>query len=147
MTANRAVLDYASRHREQLLENIWLMGHNAIERGSRDSWTITPKVVAAAQGARAASSGAAGGGTRSGRGPDSGTGRGGRNVSADFERVFRDPARRDPRGYILPSDQADFLTATKFINALLGTGVRVHRATADFSVGGKSYPRDSYVVK
>ena len=52
VTANRAVLDYASRHREQLLYNIWLMGHNAIERGNRDSWTITPKVVEAAQGGR-----------------------------------------------------------------------------------------------
>ena len=49
VTANRAVLDYAARHREQLLSNIWLMGHNAIERGGRDSWTVTPKVVAAAR--------------------------------------------------------------------------------------------------
>ena len=48
MTANKAVLDYASRNREQLLYNIWLMGKNAIERGSRDSWTITPKIVEAA---------------------------------------------------------------------------------------------------
>src|SRR5881409_809818 len=34
VTANKAVLDYASRHREQLLFNIWLMGKNAIARGS-----------------------------------------------------------------------------------------------------------------
>ena len=45
VTANKAVLDYASRYRQQLLFNAWLMGHNAIERGSRDSWTITPKMV------------------------------------------------------------------------------------------------------
>ena len=51
VTANRAVLDYASRHREQLLYNIWLMGQKAIERGNRDRWTITPKVVEAAQAA------------------------------------------------------------------------------------------------
>ena len=69
MTANRAVLDYASRHREQLLYNIWLMGHNAIERGNRDSWTITPKVVEAAQGGReAAAQAAARGGRRGGGG-------------------------------------------------------------------------------
>ena len=32
MTANKAVLDYASRHRQQLLHNIWLMGKNAMAR-------------------------------------------------------------------------------------------------------------------
>ena len=45
VSANKAVLDYASRHREQLLFNIWLMGRNAIERGRRASWTVTPKLV------------------------------------------------------------------------------------------------------
>src|SRR5262249_3171312 len=71
-TANKAVLDYASRHREQLLYNIWLMGKNAIERGSRDSWTITPQVVEAA---------------RANAGADGGT--------SEFNRLFRDPGRRD----------------------------------------------------
>ncbi len=148
LTANRAVLDYASRHREQLLSNIWLMGHNAIERGNRDHWTITPKVVEVAQGGRTA---AAQGGVRGGRGGGAGGGaratRGGRGGAEEFARLFHDPARRDPRGYIVPADQPDFLTATKFINALLGTGVQVQRATADFTVAGKSYPRNSYVVK
>jgi hypothetical protein len=45
MTANRAVLDYASRHREELLFDIYRMGKNAIERGSRDSWTPSPRVT------------------------------------------------------------------------------------------------------
>jgi hypothetical protein len=137
MTANRAVLDYAVRHREQLLFNIWLMGHHAIEKGNSDRWTITPKIVEAAQ-AKAPSGRGGGGG---------GGGRGGVNGAADFERLFHDPAKRDPRGYILPSDQADFLTATKFVNALLGLGVKVYRASSDFSVEGKSYPKGSYVVK
>jgi hypothetical protein len=123
VTANKAVLDYASRHREQLLYNIWLMGKNAIERGSRDSWTITPKVVEAARAARAS------GGT------------------SDFKSLFRDPAKRDPRGYIIPANQPDFLTATKFVNVLLETGVKVHCAKADFEVAGKKYPAGSYVVK
>src|SRR5271169_394279 len=68
VTANRAVLDYASRHREPLLYNIWLMGHNAIERGNRDSWTTTPKVVEAAQGGPAAAAEASGRGGRGGAG-------------------------------------------------------------------------------
>ena len=35
-----------------------------------------------------------------------------------FAEYLRDPAQRDPRGYIIPSDQPDFLTATKFVNTL-----------------------------
>jgi len=54
---------------------------------------------------------------------------------------------RDPRGYIIPSDQADFPTATKFINTLIKNGITIHRATADFEVAGKRYPAGSWVVK
>ena len=35
----------------------------------------------------------------------------------------------------------------RFVNALLKSGVAVHRATAPFSAAGKSYPAGSYVVK
>jgi hypothetical protein len=124
VTANKGVLDYASRHREQLLYNIWRMGQNAIERGNRDSWTITPKLVEAAKYAL-----------------------GGKDGASEFKRLFRDPARRDPRGYILPANQPDFLTATKFVNVLLETGVKVHRAKTAFAVAGRKYPTGSYVVK
>jgi len=126
MTANRAVLDFASRYRETLLLNVYRMGRNAIERGSRDSWTPVPRRV---QAARA----------------DAG-GRGAVPPEV-FERVFRDPRQRDPRGYILPSDQPDFLTAMKFAGALLAAGVTVQRATADFTVQGRRYPAGSLVVK
>ena len=118
------------------------MGHNAIERGNRDSWTITPKVVEAARAAARSR-----GERRPWRWAEAEGRPGGRGGAAEFERLFHDPARRDPRGYILPADQPDFLTATKFINTLLGTGVQVHRATADFTVAGKKYPQGSYVVK
>src|SRR5207249_10159168 len=37
-------------------------------------------------------------------------------------------------------------TATKFVNALLETGITVHRATGQFQAGGKTYPAGSYVV-
>ena len=43
VTANRAVIDAASRYREALLFNIYRMGKNAIERGNRDSWTVSPR--------------------------------------------------------------------------------------------------------
>ena len=45
------------------------------------------------------------------------------------------------------ADQTDFLTATKFMNTLIKTGIQMHRATAPLSVGGKTYPAGSYVVK
>src|SRR5205085_158749 len=57
-----------------------------------------------------------------------------------YTKIFRDPAKRDPRGYVVPSDQADFLTATKFINTLRHAGVTVLRTTTPFTVAGKSYP-------
>ena len=113
ITANRAVLDYASRNKDRLLFDIYRMGMNSIERGDRDSWTTTPRRL---RGAKA------------------------------LDEV-RTPALRDARGYIIPADQPDFLTATKFINALIKNGVVVHRATSTFNVSGKSYPAGSYVVK
>ena len=51
MSANRAVLDVASRHREQFLFNIYRMGRNSIERGSQDTWTTSPSRVAQVQAA------------------------------------------------------------------------------------------------
>ena len=107
LTANRAVLDVASRYRDALLLNAYRMGRNAIDAGSRDSWIASP-----------------------------------RRSSAD-----RDPAARAPRGYILPSDQPDFPTAAKLVDALLKAGIAVHRATAPFAAGGVRYPAGSFVVR
>ena len=108
------------------------MGKNSIERGSRDSWTPTPRRVIAAQ---AAASGGRGDGPAASRAARAAAGGGGRRRrSAElFQKLLRDPAARDPRGFILPADQPDFPTATKFVNTLLKTGVTVHRATAPFT--------------
>jgi hypothetical protein len=128
-TANRAVLDFASKHREELLYNIYRMGRNSIERGSRDHWTSTPDRVAELTEL-------VGGDTLN-------------QTPAQIQRyvaAFKQPEDRDPRGYILSADQADFATATKFVNTLIKTGVTVHRATAPFTVAGKSYPAGSFVV-
>ena len=127
VTANYAVLDVASRNRAHFLFNIYRMGKNSIDRGSRDSWTPAPRRIMAARTAL--------GGGR------------GRGTADDFKRLLRDPALRDPRGFVLPSDQPDFSTATKFVNALLKTGITVHRATAPFTAAGTRYPAGSYVVK
>jgi hypothetical protein len=68
-------------------------------------------------------------------------------VPLKYFAILRDPAKRDPRGYILPADQPDFPTATKFVNALIKNGISVLRATQAFAVAGKRYPAGSYVVK
>ncbi len=138
VACNRGVLDVASRMKENFLYNRYVMGRNSIERGSRDTWTPKPHRYAAAAAELGAPAPAPGAGGRGGRG-------GAVNAEALWA-ALRKPADRDPRGYILPSDQRDFVTATRFINALLETGIRVHRATSAFSAQGKSYPVGSYVI-
>src|SRR5437762_7604063 len=83
ITANRAVIDYASRNKDRLLFDIYRMGMNAIDRGNHDTWTTTPRRIQAAK---------------------------------QLEDL-RNPAMRDRRGYIIPSNQPDFLPATKFVDA------------------------------
>ncbi|MBX3120429.1 MAG: hypothetical protein KF784_15320 [Fimbriimonadaceae bacterium] len=59
----------------------------------------------------------------------------------------RKPELRSPRGYIIPRDQDDFFTAEKFVTALVENGIDIHRATAEFEVGGRKYPAGSLIVK
>ena len=141
VTNNWAILDIASKRKEDFLFNMYKMGKNAIDRGSRDYWTIHPKRIEAARAAIEGGRDAGAARAEGGRG-----GRGGAPV-AIFNSVLRDPKERDPRGFILPANQPDFLTATKFINTLIKAGVVAHRATAAFTVNGKSYPAGSYVVQ
>jgi hypothetical protein len=121
ISLNRAVLDHASRKRENILYNHYRMGKNSIERGSKDTWTANPRrdaeVAARVKGAESM-------------------------VWA----AQHAPEYRDPRGYIIPSNQADFPTVIKFINALRETGITIQRATAPFTVAGKQYPTGSFVV-
>jgi len=152
ITANRAVLDIASKHREDFLFNIYLMGKNSIARGSRDNWTIRPKALAEVQAAIAKDAAAQTEATR--RGTDAGAtdtgdgaGPGRRGVPIKYYEVLRNPVNRDPRAFVISSDQPDFLTATKFVNALIKNGITIQRATASFQAGGKTYPAGSYVVK
>ncbi|MFI5310852.1 MAG: M14 metallopeptidase family protein [Gemmatimonadales bacterium] len=153
VTANKAILDLASRYRETYLWNIYRMGRDEIERGSKDEWVVTPKVLADAQEKM--------GGGRGGRGGRGGAaappvadaltaadfGRGGGGTKEQFTEYFRNPANRLPRGYVIPSSQPDFLTAQKFLVSLQKAGIIVHRATSAFTVAGKQYPAGSYVLK
>ena len=131
VSANKAVLDLASKHRSQFLYNIYLMGRNSIERGSRDTWTATPKRIAAISGSGNSS-------TRT---------RTTTSTSVQPINPLHRPEWRDPQGFIIPSDQPDFPTATKFVNALIETGIAVYLATQSFSIEGHDNPAGSYVVK
>lgn len=144
VTANRAVLDFAQRFRESLLYRNWQMGRDAIALGSSDSWTVWPKRLEAMKKAIADAAPA--------RGIETGGGRFGgfQNASSGdpkFAQLLRAPELRDPRGYIVPSSQSDFPTALKFIAKLQKNAIVVHRATAAFTVNGRTYPAGSIVVK
>jgi hypothetical protein len=120
ITADLAHLDYASKNREDLLFNIWRQGMNAIEKGSRDNWTWNARNIAEFM------------------------------ALPQLERTYPNllaTTQKDARGYIIPSDQPDFLTAIKFVNSALRGNAAVLRATQDFVVGGKAYPKGSLVVK
>ena len=149
ITANRSILDFASRYREVNLFNIYQMGKDMIQWGNEDHWTITPHEVDRAKtelGLPLASEAAAGG-----RGGAGGGGRGGApGVLPEDNALWKKlhaPEARDPRGFIIPANQPDFGTATRFVNSLLKSGITILRATAPFTVAGKPYPANSYVVK
>ncbi|RZK49070.1 MAG: peptidase [Pedobacter sp.] len=141
VSLNYAVLNYAQRHSDELLYNIYQMGRNSIERGSQDFWSMSPKKIdainAAAQADRTAAAGQAG---------NAMAGRGGMQTKY-FDVVMKAPENRDPRAFVIPANQADLPSAVRFLNALIRTGIEVQKATADFNVGDKKYPAGSFVVK
>ncbi len=135
ISMNYAVLNFARRHRDELLYNIYLMGKNSIERGSKDTWGLSPNKVEAIKQAYRKEE------------PSAKIATNGTIPTKYFDQIMRDPARRDARGYIIPAGQADFQTAIKFINALIRSGILVHKANQDFSAGNKNYPKGSYIIK
>jgi len=154
ITANWAVLDLVARMKDTFLFRMYKMGKNSIDRGNRDSWTFTPHEIEAIQ-AKVAKEMRAPSGPGSTINPTMAPGglfvqnAGGRSpvAPAKYFDELKDPARRDPRGYIISSSQADFPTATKFVNTLIHNGITIQRATKDFTVAGKSYPAGSFVIK
>src|SRR5580700_4236348 len=134
ISLNYAVLDYAVRYRDELLYNIYRMGRNSIQRGSEDYWTLSPKRIDQIEKLQKDTL----------RTKDTAHTK---SPTRFYDSVLKNPANRDARGYILPSNQPDFATATRFINALIGDGIVVSKATAAFTVNGKSFPAGSFVVK
>lgn len=140
LSMNYAVLDYAARNSDHLLYNIYAMGKNSINKGSQDFWTPYPKKVEAIKTAFDKD-------VKAGKVKPIEGFRASTIPLIYYDSVFQAPASRDPRGYIIPSDQKDFATAIQFVNALIRTGIRVEKATDAFKVQGKSYAKGSYIVK
>ncbi len=144
VSLNYAVLDYAARHRDEVLFNIYKMGRNAIDRGNNNNWTLSPKRVEAIMTVQKNDKTTK---------PDSANAandpfgfRGGIPTKY-YDKVMKDSSTRDARGYVISANQPDFSTAVKFVNALIRTGIQVHKATAEFTVANKKYPAGSYIVK
>jgi hypothetical protein len=138
-TMNRAVMGFAAHNRERLLYNIYRMGANGIARGRTDSWTTTPADIDLLKAAA----------KENPLTVDS-PGEFRARDAADpklFDKILRDPAKRDPRGYIISADQKDMPTAIVFLNTLIKNGVDIMRATKPFTAGGKSYPVGSFIVR
>lgn len=137
VSLNYAVMKYASRHSDEMLYNIYRMGRNAIEKGSKDTWSHSPSKVEAITTAF----------NQEKEENRSGSGSSGQMTAEFVHNVISRTENLDPYGYIIPSDQPDFPTAVKFLNALIRAGVVVHQAPAAFTINEKTYPAGSYVVK
>ncbi|HVN57479.1 MAG TPA: M14 metallopeptidase family protein [Bacteroidales bacterium] len=137
VSLNYAVLDYAARNHDELLYNIYRMGKNSVSRGSSDNWTITPSKIEAIKNLWY---------------PSADSSRklvlhqNGQFYSKFNEVIARDPDSRDPRAYIIPSDQEDFPTAVRFVNALILSGIKVMKAGTTFKISAREYPRGSYII-
>lgn len=143
VSLNYAVLNYAVRYGDELLFNMYRMGKNSIDRGSKDYWTLSPKRIDAINAASKAGQDTSGGG----RGFGGGRGGFGGMSTKYYDTVLKNPTLRDPRGYIVSADQADFPTAVRFINTFIRSGILVQKASSEFTVAGKKYPAGSYIVK
>lgn len=133
ISMNFAVLNYAARHRDELLYNIYRMGKNSIERGNKDTWGLSPKKVSSINAAYLKDQ-------KNSMLPA-------QIPSKYYDEVMLDPKLRDARVYIIPAGQKDFPTAVKFVNALIRTGIVVHKAAGDFTAAGKKYLKGSFIIK
>lgn len=130
VSLNYAVLNYASRHKDEVLLNMYKMGKASINAGNKDYWTLSPNKVELLNEQLKAEK---------------------RDMRVDsiammnYSKIYENKNLRDPRAYIIPINQSS--TAISFINILIQSGIKVERATKNFSVGGKNYAAGSYIVK
>jgi hypothetical protein len=125
LSLNYAVLNYAARYREELLMNIYRMGKKSIDLGSKDYWTLSPNKVEKLM--------------------EISGGQFKNKSDSLFRVVYKNPKTRDARAYIVTANQST--SAIAFINILIKSGIRVEKASKDFQVGDKIYPKGSFIVQ
>jgi hypothetical protein len=130
ISLNYAVLNYAARYKDEVLLNMYKMGKAGIDAGNQDNWTLSPNKVEMLNEQLKADK------------------RDTKNDSIallSYAKIYKAPGLRDPRGYIIPANQTS--SAVAFVNILIQSGIKVHQATSDFIVNGKSYTNGSYIVR
>jgi len=145
LTANRAVLDVASRYRRNVPLQHLPDGSNSIRRGSSDTWTVTPRKVAALQAAmprtapvRRQVTPGVGVAVVVSRRPSRQKWRR-TSVSCGIR-------RRDPRAYNHTRPISRIFSPRRSCQRVIKTGITVERATAPFTVNGKHIRQNSWVV-
>lgn len=136
VSLNYAVLNYASKYRKELLFNIFRMGKNSIEKGSKDHWSLSPSKIAVIDSAY-----------NNAKKIDKQLANTRYIPTRFMDSLITNPKYRDPRGYILPANDENIATTIKFLNALSANGIKIMQATQNFTVNNKSYPANSYIIK
>lgn len=133
---NYAVMTHAAKYKNEVLYNIYRMGRNSIEKGSKDTWALSPSKIAIIDSAYSKAK------------RENNALANQRNMPKEFmNSLFENHAHKDARGYIIPANEINPKTTIRFLNALSANGIKIHQATEEFSVNGKNYPANSYIIK
>ena len=133
---NYAVLNYAAKYKPELLYNIYRMGKNSIEKGNKDTYSLSPSKIAVIDSAIAKLNK-----------EDKNVHSQRRNPIQALDSLFSNPAYRDPRAYIITANQKNPATTNRFLSALSANGIKIEQATEAFQVSGKLFPANSYIIK
>lgn len=127
VSLNYAVLNHAANTKQNLLYNAYKMGANAVAKGAEPTLSINPSQIEYIKEISKIDTT-------------------GIIPTKWYEELKKDKNRYDPVAYVIPADQEDFGTATKFANRLIQSGIQIQKANSDFQLQGKNYPAGSYLV-
>lgn len=133
---NYAVMNYAAKFKDELLFNIYRMGRNSIEKGNKDTWSLSPSKVAVVEKA-----------IENLKKEDETLRNQRYNPKQAIDSLLKNDEYRDPRAYIIAANQENPATTVRFLNALSANGIRIEQAQQPFVHQGKQYPAYSYLIR
>lgn len=133
---NYAVLNYAAKYKDEVLFNIYRMGRNSIEKGSKDTWSLSPSKVAVVEQA-----------IENLKKQNKELRNQRQNPKQALDSLLKNPKYRDPRVYIISAHQDNPVTTVKFLNALSANGIRIEQAKEAFTHNDKQYPAKSFIIR